>query len=97
MLAEGEGFEWDEGNSEKNWINHQVSKSECEQVFFNHPLILFEDEKNSTHEKRYVALSQSDKKKLMTVIFTIRGRKIRVISARDMSRRERKFYGKENT
>ena len=97
MLTECEGFEWDDGNSEKNWISHQVSQSECEQIFFNIPLILLEDEKHSTEEKRYAALSQTDMGRLITVIFTIRNNKIRVISARDMSRKERKLYVEENT
>ena len=35
------GFEWDEGNRGKNWDKHRVFDSECEQVFFNQPLLVF--------------------------------------------------------
>ena len=51
-----EGFDWDEGNAEKNWIKHRVSPSESEQVFFNRPLFVSADTKNSKEEKRYYAL-----------------------------------------
>ena len=50
------GFQWDDGNSEKNWISHQVTKSECEQIFFNQPLIVGNDEKHSLIERRYILL-----------------------------------------
>ena len=92
MLTDCEGFEWDEGNLRKNWIKNRVSRGECEQVFFNHPLILSEDEKHSRQEKQQALLAQTDAGRWLTVIFTIRVRKIRVISARDMSRKERRFY-----
>jgi len=60
ILQQSAGFEWDEGNSEKNWIRHQVSQSECEQVFFNEPLIVSDDEKHSTNEKRWYLLGQTE-------------------------------------
>jgi hypothetical protein len=90
QLAECVGFDWDEGNLLKNWEKHGVSAFECEQVFFNRPLIAAPDEAHSSAEPRFYALGQTDASRLLFIAFTIRGRLIRVISARDMSRRERK-------
>lgn len=84
------GFEWDEGNREKNWIRHQVSVAECEQVFFNVPLLAAEDERHSSVEPRYYVLGQTDAGRKLFLVATVRGELVRVISARDMSRRERK-------
>ena len=86
------GFQWDEGNSEKNWILHQVGRSECEQVFFNEPLVIGDDEGHSQIEKRWFLLGQTDSKRLLFVVFTLRGKLIRVISARDMHKKERRIY-----
>jgi len=86
------GFEWDDGNSEKNWILHQVSRSECEQVFFNGPLVVSDDEGHSQSEKRWYPLGQTDMGRLLFVVFTIRHELIRIISARDMHKKERGIY-----
>jgi len=87
-----EGFEWDEGNIEKNWISHKVTTNECEEIFFNQPLLIFEDEKHSITENRYYCLGNTNKNRLLMLVFTIRKKLVRVISARDMSRKERKVY-----
>jgi uncharacterized protein len=88
------GFEWDEGNGTKNGQKHQVSKGEAEQVFFNEPLLIFDS--TGLQEKRYLALGTTNKERLLAIIFTVRKRKlVRVISARNMSRKERNAYGKE--
>ena len=92
ILHESTGFEWDNGNQDKNWIKHRVSNSECEQIFFNHPLVVHVDEKHSNIEVRYYALGNTDLGRKLFVVFTIRNKKIRIISARDMSRKERKIY-----
>ncbi len=89
------GFNWDDGNAQKNWEKHKVARSECEQVFFNRPLLVADDDKHSQYEKRYYALGQTDKGRRLFLVFTLRGESIRVISARDMSRSERIAYGKE--
>lgn len=86
------GFEWDEGNIDKNWIKHGVSPSECEQMFFNQPLIVAQDIGHSEKESRYYALGRTDTNRLLFLVFTVRKDRIRVISARDMSVRERKVY-----
>jgi len=82
----------DEGNLLKNWERHRVSASECEQVFFNRPLVAGVDEEHSEAEDRFYALGVTDSGRRLLVVFTVRLNKIRVISARDMNRRERKVY-----
>jgi uncharacterized DUF497 family protein len=86
------GFDWDEGNRDKNWEKHQVSNRECEEVFFNIPLLLQPDPAHSQTETRHYLLGQTNAGRRLFVSFTIRGENIRVISARDMSKRERIFY-----
>ena len=85
------GFEWDEGNRDKN-LKHGVENRECEQMFFNEPLVILDDPKHSMAEERLAALGRTDAGRLLVVIYTIRGSKIRVISARDMSKKERLYY-----
>lgn len=92
VLQKCVGFDWDEGNSDKNWIDHRVSIKESEQVFFNSPLIIADDKKHSKFEKRYHALGRSDQNRLLFIAFTIRQDLIRIISARDMNNRERRKY-----
>ena len=87
-----DGFEWDEGNSGKNWFLHQVTDAECEEVFFNIPLIVADDAQHSKTEKRYYVLGQTDRGRLLFIAFTIRDNLIRIISARDMNRTESKRY-----
>ena len=91
-LSDATGFEWDDGNARKNWELHQVSQAECEAVFFNRPLLMAPDEAHSQREARYAALGQTNGGRPLSVILTKRGTLIRVISARNMSRRERKLY-----
>ena len=91
-LAKCEGFEWDTSNSEKIRKRHRVTPAECEQVFFNQPLVIDNDEEHSVDELRFYALGRTDAARLLFVVFTIRGRLIRVISTRDMSRGERRIY-----
>lgn len=89
-LLECTGFDWDEGNKEKNWISHQVTFTETEEIFFNQPLVVADDTPHSTEEDRFYALGQTTAGRLLFVVFTLRDNLIRVISARDMSRKERK-------
>ncbi len=96
-LAELTGFDWDEGNRNKNWEYHGVSHLEAEQVFFNEPLLIYEDLKHSTEESRWYVLGTTDHERTLQVVFTVRESKVRVISARDMSRKERREYEKANS
>lgn len=90
-------FDWDEGNRDKNWLRHQVTTGECEQVFFNQPLLVLPDIRHSQQESRYYALGQTDAGRKLFVVFTVRGSLLRIISARDMSRKERKIYEQANS
>jgi uncharacterized DUF497 family protein len=92
-----EGFEWDDGNARKSADKHGVTQAETEQVFFNAPLLLLDDKRHSTAEVRYHAYGKSNDGRLLQVSFTLRaeGRLVRVISARDMSRKERAVYDQE--
>jgi len=92
ILSFAEDFEWDEGNIKKNWERHRVSHIECEEIFFNRPIIVKKDEPHSTIEDRYFVLGKTDAGRLLFIVFTLRGNKIRIISARDMNRKERKIY-----
>jgi uncharacterized DUF497 family protein len=86
------GFPWDEGNADKNRVLHKVENWECEQIFFNDPLLVLDDPRHSSVEKRWAALGRTDAGPLLAVVFTKRGKLIRVISVRDMNRKERRFY-----
>ena len=86
------GFDWDEGNLGKNWAKHHVSDGEAEEVFFNDPLVAGADPSHSKKERRYYALGRTDAKRLLFIAFTIRKNLIRVISARDMTKREVRKY-----
>ena len=88
-------FDWDEGNARKN-EKHGVTMAEAEQVFFNAPLLVLEDSRHSNQEPRFHALGKTDDIRLLHITFTVRhnGEMIRVISARDMHRKERVIYEK---
>ena len=86
------GFQWDVGNSEKNWLAHDVSQSETEQTFFNRPVIVASDPGHSQVEARYYVLGRTNAGRRLTIVFTIRAILVRPIMARDMSRPERKLY-----
>lgn len=87
------GFNWDDGNARKN-EKHAVSMAEAEQVFFNAPLLLLEDAAHSQQEPRIHALGKTDEGRALHITLTLRssGTLIRVISARDMHRKERAIY-----
>ena len=88
------GFDWDAGNARKSVDKHEVSQAEAEQVFFNEPLLTVPDTKHSTAEQRIHALGRTDDGRLLHITFTLRDNetKIRLISARNMSRKERGYY-----
>jgi uncharacterized DUF497 family protein len=86
------GFQWDRGNINRNLIKHNVENWECEQVFFNRLLIVLDDPKHSVSENRWTAFGKTDSNRFLVLIFAKRNNLIRIISARDMNKRERKFY-----
>ena len=93
------GFDWDAGNERKSVEAHQVSQIEAEELFFNRPLIVTPDEGHSTQEPRWHALGVTDNGRRLHVTFTFRrnNTKVRIISARDMSRKERRIYEGQST
>lgn len=83
---------WDKGNYSKNQEKHSVESWECEQVFFNRPILLHEDQKHSSIERRMYVLGQTDAERKLFIVFTLRNQLIRVISARDMNKKEKVIY-----
>ncbi len=94
ILESCQGFQWDKGNTLKNWLKHGVTQGEAEEVFFNEPLLLFEDAKHSDYEDRVLAFGRTDGGRCLVVAFTVRQNLIRVISARNMNNKERGAYEK---
>jgi hypothetical protein len=88
-------FLWDKGNIDKNWIKHKVKNTECEEVFFDKKKVQFKDVLHSGKEERFILLGKTKKDRLLFIAFTLGGDKVRVISARDINKRERKLYEKE--
>jgi hypothetical protein len=88
------GFDWDAGNQTKSFDKHTVSCDEAEQIFLNAPLKVLADPEHSKAEPRFHAFGTTDEGRRLTAAFTLRGSRIRVISARPMNRKERKFYEK---
>lgn len=92
MDLELTGFNWDEGNTRKNWIKHGVSIQEAEEIFFNQPLLVAKDERHSQKEERHFALGRTNNGRYLFAVYTVRKYLIRIISARNMSRKERNIY-----
>ena len=84
-------FEWDKGNIDKN-KKHKVENQECEQAFFDDNKVIFKDVLHSVTEKRFVLIGKIENRRCLYIIFTYRGKKIRVISARDINKKEVKLY-----
>lgn len=86
-----EGFEWDQGNLE-HIKKHNVGYKECEEIFFNTPLRVNKDKTHSQIEERLQALGKTNKERSLFIAFTIRENKVRIVSARDQNKKERKIY-----
>lgn len=90
------GFGWDDGNIDKNWEKHEVMFWESEEIFSNEPILIQSDDKHSNPaEIRYYALGRTNQKRPLFISFTIRKNRIRIISARPMSRKEKNIYQKQ--
>ena len=92
IRLQSEGFGWDEAKLLKNAEKHRVSPAECEQVFFHQPLVTGAEVKHSKRDQRYFALGRTDAGRRLFLVLTVRRKLIRVISARNMSRKERGVY-----
>lgn len=88
-------FDWDKGNLDKNWLKHKVSCKEAEEIFFDINLKIFKDERHSQIEKRLVAYGITSRNRRLTIVFTLRKEKIRVISGRNQNKKERSVYDKK--
>ena len=92
ILPKPIAFEWDKGNIDKNLKKHNVNDKEAEEVFGNKPIFIFKDDEHSISEKRFMIWGVTSGHRKLAVIFTIRKDKIRIISGRDMHKRERREY-----
>lgn len=94
ILSDLVEFEWDSGNSDKNYKKHDVSIKEAEETFHNQPKYIFLDEKHSGSEKRYAMYGKTNTGRFLSLVFTIRRSIVRIITIRSMSRKERRAYEK---
>lgn len=95
IIPEPIEFEWNKGNADKNFKKHGVENEEAEDIFLDELSKILYDEKHSIKEKRYLILGKTITSKFLSVIFTVRKEKIRIISARMMNRKERELYEEE--
>ena len=91
-LPEPVAFFWDKGNEQKILEKHGVTAQEVEEVFFDPQKKLLEDKFHSGSEDRYILIGQTKRQRLLFVVFSIRNRQIRAISARDLNKKERPLY-----
>ena len=87
-------FEWDKGNTDKN-KKHGVEDKECEEVFLDKRRFIFKDKLHSGKEERLRILGKTKEDRLLFVAFTVRSKKIRIISARDINKKEVYLYEKK--
>ena len=91
-LSDIDSFDWDDGNQSKNETKHAVSNKESEEIFFNKPIFFFIDQKHSAVEQRILVYGKTDDGRHLALVFTKRVNKIRIISVRDMNKKERARY-----
>jgi uncharacterized protein len=94
-LRDFENFDWDTANIEKLWRRHHVTPTECEEVFFDDDTLVLYDSEHSYDEDPYHALGRTAMGRLLFIVFTVRGRRIRPLSARDMTRHEQAAYARQ--
>lgn len=85
-------FDWDGGNRDKNFLKHRVTNAECEEVFFDPHKRLVGSQWHAGgagRETRYLLVGRTKAERALFVVFTIRRARVRVISARDLNKRER--------
>jgi len=91
-IKEPTEFIWDGSNKDKNWIKHKVTNQECEEIFSDRDKRIYKDRLHSEKEKRFILLGRTKKERLLYTVFTIRNKKIRIISSRDVNKKEVKLY-----
>jgi uncharacterized protein len=85
-------FLWDKGNTGKNFLKHKVTDQECEESFFDQKKKIFRDVLHSNNENRFILLGKTKGGRILFIVFMLRQEKVRVISARDLNRKERHLY-----
>lgn len=91
-LSDYKSFEWDKGNTDKNYKKHGVLSNEAEESFLDERALILKDIKHSQKEKRYVLIGKTNEKKILFIVFTLRRKKIRIISVRKANRKEISKY-----
>ncbi|MFH2061539.1 MAG: BrnT family toxin [Candidatus Beckwithbacteria bacterium] len=89
------GFEWDKGNIDKSYQKHGITPNEAEEAFLDEKAIVLRDVKHSSKENRYLLIGENASNKILLVAFTLRIKKIRIISARKANRKEMYKYVKK--
>ncbi len=87
-------FIWDKGNIDKNWEKHKVANRKCEEIFYDRKKKISKDALHSEKENRFILLGKTKRNRLLYLVFTIRSKKIRVISVRDINKKEVPLYEK---
>ena len=87
-----DGFDWDDGNRNKNWLGHKVTEAEIEQACRNEPFLIFPDIEHSQGEERWIVMSKTDQGFPLFGSYTVRQNRIRPISFRKMDRKERREF-----
>ena len=95
VFREPIGFEWDKGNVEKPQ-KHGVTLTETEEAFFDKNKVVFADWKHSVAEPRVTLLGKTKKGRLLTITYTVRVKKIMVITARPTNTKEMPLYKKSS-
>ncbi len=91
-LAKIKGFEWDNGNIDKSYSKHGITPNEAEEVFLDYDTLLLPDIEHSVHEERFKAIGKTSTGYILFLAYTVRGKKIRIISARLANKKERRLY-----
>ncbi|KKP47502.1 MAG: hypothetical protein UR39_C0004G0028 [Candidatus Woesebacteria bacterium GW2011_GWA1_33_30] len=92
VIKEPISFQWDRGNIGKNEKSHEVTEKEAEETFFDKKKVIYKDKFHSEKEDRFILIGKTREKRLLYLVFTKRGTKMRIISARDINRKEVKYY-----
>ncbi len=93
-LDKYKGFEWDKGNVDKSYQKHGITPNEAEEVFLDEKAVIVKDLKHSQKEERYIMVGRTITEKILFIIFTVRNKKIRIISARKANQKEKKENAK---
>lgn len=94
-LSKITGFEWDKGNVDKSFDKHGITPNEAEEIFIDENLWLQDDVNHSQREERFTAIGKTTQNNMLFIAFTVRGTKIRIISARRANIKERREYEKK--